>query len=50
MEKQYICVDIGGTFIKHGLVSRTGDFLHRGAVETESKKGEIGRASCRERV
>ena len=29
MEKQYICVDIGGTFIKHGLVSRTGDFLHR---------------------
>ena len=39
MGKQYICVDIGGTFIKHGLVSQAGDFLHRGAIETESKKG-----------
>ncbi|MDE6964570.1 MAG: ROK family protein [Lachnospiraceae bacterium] len=37
--KQYICLDIGGTFIKHGIIDEEGNFLQKGAVETESEKG-----------
>lgn len=37
--KQYICVDIGGTEIKHGVVSEQGEILVQGKTPTEAWKG-----------
>lgn len=34
--KQYICIDIGGTSIKHGVILETGDFLETGEMPTEA--------------
>ena len=36
--KTYICLDIGGTYIKHGLLTETGEILIKGKIPTEQKK------------
>ena len=36
--KDYVCIDIGGTFIKHGLANEEGHFLQKGSVATEIKE------------
>lgn len=57
MRKKYVCIDIGGTAIKYGLLSGKGEILSRGERKTESYKGgpsilkkaeEITEAFCRE--
>ena len=37
--KRYICMDIGGTTIKYGLLDETGSILERYERETEAWKG-----------
>ena len=37
--KQYICIDIGGTEIKHGVLDENEKFLAKGKVPTEAFKG-----------
>ena len=37
--KQYICIDIGGTEIKHGVLDENGKFLAKDKVPTEAFKG-----------
>ena len=37
--KQYICIDIGGTEIKHGMLDENEKFLAKGKVPTEAFKG-----------
>ena len=37
--KQYICIDIGGTSIKYGLISPDGEFLDTGERPTEAHMG-----------
>ena len=37
--KTYICLDIGGTYIKHGLLTETGEILTKGKVPTRAKEG-----------
>ena len=37
--KTYICLDIGGTYIKHGLLMENGEILTRGKVPTRAKEG-----------
>ena len=34
--KTYICLDIGGTYIKHGLLTETGEILIKGKIPTRS--------------
>lgn len=38
---KFIGVDIGGTFIKFGIVSKEGELIHQEKVETEKKSDEI---------
>lgn len=41
--KQYICIDIGGTSIKHGIIQEDGKFLTTGELPTEAmEKGGPG--------
>ncbi len=41
--KQYICIDIGGTSIKHGMIQEYGNFLTTGEAATEAmEKGGPG--------
>lgn len=37
--KQYICIDIGGTEIKHGIIGEDGSILEKGKTNTEAWKG-----------
>lgn len=37
--KQYICIDIGGTSVKYGLINEEGQFLHTGERPTEAHLG-----------
>lgn len=37
--KRYICLDIGGTYIKHGLLTETGEILIKGKIPTRAKEG-----------
>ena len=37
--KTYICLDIGGTYIKHGLLTETGEILIKGKIPTRAKEG-----------
>lgn len=37
--KQYVCIDIGGTEIKHGIIGAHGIFLEKGKTATEAWKG-----------
>lgn len=37
--RQYICIDIGGTEIKHGVIDETDQFLIKGKTPTEAWKG-----------
>lgn len=37
--KQYICIDIGGTEIKHGVLDENEKFLAKGKVPTEAFNG-----------
>ena len=36
--RQYICFDIGGTSIKHGIIDENGVFLKKGSTPTEAQK------------
>ena len=36
--KTYICLDIGGTYIKHGLLTETGEILIKGKIPPGQKK------------
>lgn len=37
--KKYVCMDIGGTTIKYGLIGENGEILESGKQDTESYKG-----------
>ncbi len=37
--KHYLAIDIGGTAIKYGLISETGDLLEKEEMATEAYKG-----------
>lgn len=37
--KEYICVDIGGTSIKYGIVDETGTFLEKASMDTRASEG-----------
>ena len=37
--KRYICLDIGGTYIKHGLLTENGEILITGKIPTRAKEG-----------
>ena len=37
--ERYICVDIGGTSIKHGLICTDGEFVEKGSLDTQAWKG-----------
>lgn len=37
--KKYICIDIGGTSIKHSLIDEEGRFLTKSQIATEAHKG-----------
>lgn len=37
--KQYISIDIGGTFIKYGLINENGEILEKHELATEANKG-----------
>ena len=37
--KKYICLDIGGTYIKHGLLTENGEILTTGKIPTRAKEG-----------
>lgn len=40
--KTYICIDIGGTAIKHGVLGEDGAFLAAGSLPTEAQTGGEG--------
>lgn len=40
--KEYVCVDIGGTAMKYGVVQEEGKFLETGEIPTEAWKGGPG--------
>ena len=42
MEKYYVGIDLGGTFIKGGIVNGSGEILVQDKTPTESKKGAGG--------
>ena len=37
--KKYISIDIGGTFIKYGLINENGHILEKNQVETQASLG-----------
>ncbi len=37
--EKYVCIDIGGTAIKYGLITEKGELTSRGERDTESGKG-----------
>lgn len=37
--KQYVCVDIGGTSIKYGILDEDGNILKKNCIDTEAYKG-----------
>lgn len=37
--EKYVCIDIGGTAIKYGLITEKGELINRGERDTESGKG-----------
>ena len=39
MMKRYICLDIGGTFLKYGILTSGGRFLVKGKVPTHAEQG-----------
>ena len=39
MMKQYICLDIGGTYLKYGILTSGGRFLVKGKVPTHAEQG-----------
>ena len=45
MAKYYIGIDLGGTFIKGGIVNENGEILASDKVPTEVEKGDVGVAS-----
>ena len=50
MSKIYAGVDLGGTTAKLGLFKKDGTLITKWEIPTRKEEGEIGRASCRERV
>ena len=45
MEKYYVGIDLGGTFIKGGIVNGQGEILVQDKTPTESEKGADGVAN-----
>ena len=41
--KTYICIDIGGTSIKYGMIREDGTFLTTGEMADGSQKGTAAR-------
>ena len=39
--KHYVCIDIGGTFIKHGLADEEGKILRKGSVATKIREDGV---------
>lgn len=37
--KRYVCVDIGGTSMKYGIVDEEGTFLKKGSADTQASQG-----------
>ena len=37
--RRHICLDIGGTYIKHGLLTENGELLTTGKIPTRAKEG-----------
>ena len=37
--KNYVCIDVGGTSIKYGVISEKLDFLVTNEMDTEASKG-----------
>lgn len=37
--KKYVCIDIGGTAIKYGVIGEDGQILSRAVMDTEAKRG-----------
>lgn len=48
--KEYVCVDIGGTAMKYGVVQEEGKFLETGEIPTEAWKGGPGILEKLERI
>ena len=46
--KQYICLDIGGTYLKYGILTSGGRFLVKGKVPTHAERGGCARAGERD--
>lgn len=41
--KKYVCIDVGGTSIKYGLIREDGDIINKSSMDTEAKeKGGAG--------
>lgn len=41
MEKNYICLDVGGTFIKYGILTENKEILNKNKVRTRAAEGGI---------
>ena len=41
-KKYYIGIDLGGTFIKGGIITKKGEMIAKGEVSTETEKGADG--------
>ncbi|MGN0314318.1 MAG: ROK family protein [Fusicatenibacter sp.] len=39
MRKKYICLDVGGTYLKYGILLKSGEILKKGKVRTASEEG-----------
>lgn len=39
MSKKYICLDIGGTYLKYGILLESGEILKKGKIKTASAEG-----------
>lgn len=39
--KKYICIDIGGTAIKHSVIKENGEIITMSQIDTEASKGGL---------
>ncbi len=39
--KKYVVIDIGGTSVKHALMTESGDILEKGSMKTEGDNIDI---------
>ena len=38
--KKYICIDIGGTAIKHSVIKENGEIITMSQIDTEARKSK----------